>query len=464
MKKSIFLFIFAIIATISFTACSKSEDDSNKKEEPVDSLAQYKTQGQHLRRTIIAYMCGDNNNLSKFLKEDVKEMIEGSKTLEEDCRLILLADFDNKTPYISEIRKGKEVVMREYENDFYVTSPDSMLSIMKWIISNYPADEYATVFGGHGSGAIIEQDTIKTDFVSLKAYGPDGTATKPANRQWMNIPSMAKVFSQLPKMEFIFFDCCAMGNVETMYELRNAAHYIIAPVSETPGDGAPYKTIVPILSLDRMLVGGYIIDHYIQDTKFTFNGVKYDGICLTCVKTDELENLRNATYNVLRKFPLHPSLNRLQFNLRKMIEVNPGQYKNVSAVYFYNLNDPQYLFGEKIPILHDMKSIFYLNGLEVNEKNAGTDFQEWNEWKTWNDAINRAVVARYPKNGVKKFLWYSTMGINEGSFTFTVDDNNYCGLSMIVPYDRYDNISPSLNSTMFDLQWVNAMDWHSLGW
>lgn len=435
MKKLLYIPLLTFIAILSFTACSKDSTDEEEKKPPVDTLAQYKTQGQHLRRSIIAYMCGDNNNIGTYLKEDVKEMIEGSKQLQEDCRLILLSDFDNQPPRISEIRQGREVVMREYEKDFYVTSPDSMLSIMKWIISNYPADEYATVFGGHGSGAIIENDTIKTNLVTLKAYGPDGTATTPANRQWINIPSMARVFSNLPKMEYIFFDCCAMGNVETVYELRNAAHYIIAPVSETPGDGAPYKTIVPILSLDRMLVGSYIIDHYIQDTNFG----SYDGICISCVKTDELENLRKATYDVLRKFPQHPGTNRLQFNIRY-------------CVYYYNVNRAL----SDTPILHDMKSVFTQNGLSADDM------------KEWEKAVNKAVVARYPKTGTTSFRWKTSMRVNEGGsisdYTFTLNDDNYCGLSMIVPFEDYNSLTPNLNKSMYDLQWTNAMDWKSLGW
>ena len=46
-----------------------------------------------VRRTIIVYVTADNN-ISSQLQNDITEMIEGSKILPDDCRLILFSDYN----------------------------------------------------------------------------------------------------------------------------------------------------------------------------------------------------------------------------------------------------------------------------------------------------------------------------------------------------------------------------------
>ena len=72
--------LFIIIANL-LMACQKEVNTENVVPEPASA-----------RRTIIMYVCGDNN-LSASLQNDIKEVIKGSANLAEDCRLILFADF-----------------------------------------------------------------------------------------------------------------------------------------------------------------------------------------------------------------------------------------------------------------------------------------------------------------------------------------------------------------------------------
>ena len=45
------------------------------------------------------------------------------------------------------------------------------------------------------------------------------------------------------KMQYILFDACYMGNVETAYELKDVTNYFIASSSEIMSYGLPYKTL-----------------------------------------------------------------------------------------------------------------------------------------------------------------------------------------------------------------------------
>ena len=92
MTKHIFhimLVIFIGLSTIS--SCSDDE-----LEEEV-----------HTKRTVIAYITGDNN-ISSNLLGDIKEMISGSTNLPSDCRLVIFSDCKNSNPYIAEIKNGEE--------------------------------------------------------------------------------------------------------------------------------------------------------------------------------------------------------------------------------------------------------------------------------------------------------------------------------------------------------------------
>lgn len=421
MKKLKYLFCLSL--ALFLAACANDDDNSD----PIDLLS---------RRTIMVYTCGDNN-ISGSLEKDLEEMKEGSKLLSPDCNLIVFADFNSKNPYIVEISNGQSRTVKKYNNDFYATSPDSMLSVFQWIVDNYPAYEYSLVMEGHGSGPIVRKDSIQTNLTKLYAYGSDaaGEVSATSKESWLNIPSFAAVLSHIPHLEYIFFDCCSMQTVEVAYELRKYADYIIAPASETPGPGAPYNTVVPVLSADKDLVGKEIIDRYIEDTNWGYTG----GISISSIKTSELEPLMYATRTALH-------------NLYKEKGVGEKLHLNNShSIYYYRHSE-----SAKIPVLHDIKNIM-LNSLSADAYN------------TWLPYLERAVSYKYmPVCKSGNTYWKTYLGINFNDFT--VEDSNYSGLSMIVPNDNYDMSElqtipyPSINKTMFKLEWFNAIGWQSLGW
>ena len=55
----------------------------------------------------------------------------------------------------------------------------------------------------------------------------------------MNVTTLARVLED-ENFSFIYFDCCFMMSVETLYEMRNTAPVIAGSVTELPVDGMPY--------------------------------------------------------------------------------------------------------------------------------------------------------------------------------------------------------------------------------
>lgn len=417
-------------------SCSKDDDISSEYNSPV-------------RRTIIAYITGDNN-LSSSLGNDITEMITGSKNLPSDCRLIVYADIQKGSqssdgyPYIAEIKNGEKRIVYKYEQEHFSTSIDNMTNTLQWIIDRYPAEEYALIMSGHGSGSIIREDSIvSSTYIRLYAYGYDSKSESitygDGKGIWINIPSLATVFSNLKTsdnnklhFEYIFFDCCCMQTAETAYELRNYADYIIASASEVPGDGAPYVSVVPVLGDATSNVGASIINKYINDSNW--KGVS--GIAISAVKTSELNNLMNITRDFLQ-------------------ELYHGEQLKLNHSYC-----PYYYRGDETddtPVFYDFKAIM--------KKNLSAE-----RYQQWLEQFDKTIVAKYIPISISniKNPWRSQIGINFYDFTVTEDNCGCIGFFFpYAPYDNTENRYPSLksiNKTMFNLEWVNAIGWHNLGW
>ena len=100
----------------------------------------------------------------------------GSDKLPADVNLVVFANIHGEKPYIAELSGGESIKVREWESNFLATNPDSMLSVMKWIIDKYPAYEYATIFGGHGTGSLVYTETPYPP-ICVVPMRTDGTMT-----------------------------------------------------------------------------------------------------------------------------------------------------------------------------------------------------------------------------------------------------------------------------------------------
>lgn len=410
-------------------------------------------QGQHapIRRTIIAYICGDND-LNTSLQDDVSEMTAGSSSLPSDCRLVVFADYKagingaNTPPYIAEISNGRKKMLREYAKDFHATSADSMRSIIQWIADRYPSEEYALIMSGHSKGPIIRDDTIATNMIRLYTFGYDDTGEEgtpvingdeySTGITWLNVPTIATVLSNLNRpdggrlhFEYIFFDCCVMQTAEVAYELRHYTDCIIAPASETPQEAAPFQHIVPLLGVPKEQIGDAIITQYMENTDWGNTG----GIVISAVKTSEMQHLMEATRTALRQIWLGK---RLQLNLSRCI------------YYYRDMHET-----DNAPALHDIKNVM-LNNLPHDT------------YEAWLTQFDRTVTACYIPTG--DIPWHTENSIN--FYSFTVTDNTCGGMGMTVPNTRYDlsetRYPPitSVNKTMYTFQWANDIGWRELGW
>ena len=393
--------MMVLAAGMLLTACHKDKDEKEKE------LA---------AQSVLVYIAGDNN-LESFIASDVRQLMQGSAELTEGNNLLMYVDRQGKLPYFMKVEKGDTVRVMTMEKESKSSNTETLKNAMKWMTDNYEAKNYGLVLWGHADGWIIHNSSKSRSGGPRHAYAQDTTN----GEEWMNIPDMALALSTLPHLRFIFADCCCFQSVESAYELRNVADYIIASAAEIPGEGAPYQTVIPALFSQRD-------DFYQQAAAAYYEQVSYGyREPMAVVKTSEMENLAQATKTALKQ-SLEP--------------ISNGEgYPSVSGlIYYYD------------------KTLFDMNDfiLSITEENV---YQEWK--RTFDAAVPyKVMVDVWMSDGHVPYIDYN------GTFfrDFEVTEERYGGVSMFVPQNSSKYLINLQNTTINQMQWYKAAGLDELGW
>lgn len=408
MKK---LLTYTITALLLLTACCKDD------KEETDGLSE---------RTVLVYMSGEND-LSSCIEYDINEMLEADTKNRDHVLLVYVDDVDSKrTPYLARIRNGKmtdsisikDMGITRYKDTCSV-DPGVMRDIINYAFRKYASrnNDYGLVLWGHASGWIIKDSVAPRKTMAdirRRAYGYDNGTNSYTVGAWINMYSLAEVLSQVPHLKFLFADCCNFQCLESAYELRNVADYIIASPSEIPAMGAPYKTVVPAL-FERDTFYTAIIDRYYEQTLSSGRRVP-----LSAVKTSAMNNLAEATRTVLQS-----------------MKDTLTAYPDVSGLIHYYYS----------PLFNDANDFI----LRYAKPDAYT---------TWKKALDEAIV--YKKMATmwdtNTYWWY-----NYSDFEMT--EERYGGISMFVPQDpKLRGDYQQHNNNISKTSWYYAVGLKDLGW
>lgn len=183
-------------------------------------------------RTVLVYIAGNNSLGSGWDEKDISEMESAvaAGALNGGRLLVYHADIKGN-PVLCEITEdGGLEAIKEYKSGLSSVSIAAMKEVFADMHDIAPADDYGLVLWSHASGWIDYGRT--PEHKVSKSWGIDGTYQ-------MTIPDLGRAL-QGEEFSFIYFDCCFMGNIESLYEIRDAAPYIVASPAETPLDGMPY--------------------------------------------------------------------------------------------------------------------------------------------------------------------------------------------------------------------------------
>ena len=398
----------------SLIAC-KEEDDN-----PMKARGSYD-------RTVLVYIAGENN-LSQSISDDLNEMRAGSKDIGSNNVLAVYVDASGKDslPYIARIADGEIVDKYIYPTDPLSSDPDVMAQILGNVSSRYPALEYGLVLWGHGSGFVGEDSVAYTP---RRAFGVDnGENTSSDQGKWINIPTLAKVLQDWGHhLKFIFGDNCYFQSIETAYELRHVADYLIGSPAEIPGRGAPYNTVVKSMFSQSDDFYKAIVDSYFQQTI----PVSYDGwnsytarVALSVIRTSELEQLAQSTRVLLTK-------------------MDPTTSPNLTSLLYYG----RYYYipeRKRVDTYYDMNDYFL--------HHANTE-----DYDTWKTSYDRAVI-------YKVYDKWETYTMPMSIFQ-RLSDERYGGVSMYIPQQRTDTqFYNDCASYIKNLEWYEAAGLQSFGW
>lgn len=241
-------------------------------------------EAEPVSRTLFMFTCGDDierNNSS--LTNTIKEII--STELPENLNIVLMTggtEFYNTKKKILVDENGKHVniipdekqiwhltgakdgkpgkmvlleTCKDLKDKTYVSSYP-LQKLIDYGIEHYPADKYDLTFWSHGYSVMgVATDAFCED---------DAYFGRP-----LTMPEIIKALddSKLEdKLEILNFDCCLMGNTETVYALSNYADYFIGSAETIPAPSQVYKDWITATVDDPTLqgfeLGKVIVDSY----------------------------------------------------------------------------------------------------------------------------------------------------------------------------------------------------------
>lgn len=231
MNRTIYIINFMAAVLMAGFACACSE--SSEPEPPTPAPPQTDS------RTVLVYMAADNNlGSNDFDAVDIAEMKVGVKDIDANARWLVYHSGYKKEPVLIEITRAGVDTLARFGSGTPATSAARMADVIATSRELAPANGYGLVVWGHGTGWI--QDGIADDRLTY-SLGPDGGKK-------MNISTLADVIEDCGGFDYIYFDCCYMASVETVYELRHCARYIVGSATELPANGMDYSVNVPYLA------------------------------------------------------------------------------------------------------------------------------------------------------------------------------------------------------------------------
>ncbi len=294
--------------------------------------------------TVLIYMAGDDRNpdgIEYAISQDLAEI----KSIGSTDSVHFVAQTDDASGvacYRYRLRKGTDLAadrLERFNGDLNTGSTKTLVDFVAWAHVLFPADHYALVLWGHGSGH-DDQDVYRMirgavsprvaarlaqrrlGFFSgtrrsileqgpTRGYGYDDTAG-----DFLDNAELRKVLLQVRrilgrKLDILGFDACLMAMIEVAYQIRDLAQLLVASERTEPGDGWWYSRafrslkILPAMPASKLvkdIVAGYR-DAYGND--MTLSGIDLDKVPLLVQCLDAWVKAADpADFHVLRRSAL----------------------------------------------------------------------------------------------------------------------------------------------------------------
>ena len=240
--------------------------------------------------TIFVYICGaDLESGDGAATGDIEEMCAASAS--DDVRFVVQTggasdwqnDYANNGNIGRFIIQDNQVQELDQLDDADMGDTATLTDFIKWGVAEYPGERMGLIFWNHGGGSITGvcfDENHEGNSLSLREID---------SALYSAFPDMTDRF------EFIGFDACLMGTVETANILASYARYMVGSQETEPGNGWDYTSIGNFLA-DNPECSGAELGEAIADGFYDSCAAisQEDDCTLSVIDLDKMDDLVKA--------------------------------------------------------------------------------------------------------------------------------------------------------------------------
>lgn len=381
MKKIISIVLTAVLGSLLLSSCIELTD-------PYDT-------GRPYSRVLVMFALG-NNNLSGNMIQNIKEISASPLPLVGSDKAMLVYQHCKGTPMLIQLSSDwRGEVVRDtvciYGDVSVSATRDNISRVFEDVRRLYPSDHYGALLSSHGTGW-LPTGYYDSGRMSTFSFG----AEKDDNHKTVEM-SLRELKDAIPyHLDYIIFDACLMGGIETAYELRSCTDAIVFSAAEILNGGMCYEELCNSLLKEKTInleaFAKAFFDKYNKHT-----GI-YQTATISCITTSKLERIAEVCAPLFDKY-------------RK-------------AIFSLGENDVQGFFTGFHPWFFDLRDILIKAGMTDEEAEVLDE--------ALNDCITYSAATEYILSETKV--------------------NTYCGFSMYLPGAGNDY----LNGFYTTLDWNKA--------
>ena len=302
--------------------------------------------------TLLIYMVGDNNGMSRYCEPNIRSCIEGLKQTDPTLNIVIYKDVENHFPELFLLRQDKKnaqkidtIYIKKYTEYVNSVDPDFMASVVNLVFSECPGKIKGLELWSHGGSWIPDgwspentQPTRASQYIGID------------NHRYMQLWELREALEKCPHLDYITFDACNMATAEVAYELKDRCDYVLASAQEIMGDGFPYKTMMGALSqaYQTGVEPALRICVDLMQKLYPTNG------SLSLIKCAEMDALANAYSQLLHdNATLLEALEENADAIQQGWQHYGGGYATNTIYYYYDLEEvAEYLQGDLVSQIH----------------------------------------------------------------------------------------------------------------
>ncbi len=349
--------ITAILVCVALLSSCGGSGGSNKTSlpTPITTLEEAK---QHETWTIMVYMDADNDLETAAISNfNQMEQIGSVKDMRIVVQIDRIPGRSNACGDWTDTRRyliTRDSNMLEINSIRLDTMPlgeldmanqQTLRDFVQYAVNEFPADYYCLVIWNHGTGWEFRTFGSEPRYKYVLLDETNGTA--------MNITSIPQALSG-SRLNVIAFDACLMQQLETAYELKDSADYMVGSATLAPSPGFEYYNILRRVRYNTtpQQLCAIMVEEYALQYPAPRNGITLSALDLRQI--DEVANALDECARILYDNRVDYA-NALQD--ARMSSLNYSTAAGGTQRYSYDLKDYMSRCSAALPALN----IAYMN-------------------------------------------------------------------------------------------------------